>query len=148
MTEAKTGGSYYLGIHGGGSTVPSASSLISLSLLEKTNPHVFKKLASESTKWLSSALILLEKDPYMKVKFGSNLLEGAVALSEILKKDAEERHFKARLEEASRVFNLQELEYGLHGKLPVAKKNELYQLSASGRFIVQNANLGKALFRN
>lgn len=65
MAEAQDTNTHFLGLHGSGSVVPSASSLISLSLLEKTNPTVFKKLAGQQTKFLASALVLLEKDPYL-----------------------------------------------------------------------------------
>ena len=94
------------------------------------------------------SLEILRKQGYKgKIKFGGNMLEGAMTLANLLKRDCEERHFKARLAEASRVFNNQELEYGLHGKLPVAKKNDLFQLSGTGRFIVQDTSLGRSMFR-
>ena len=115
-----------------------ANELLSLKILKDANPTAFSSLAKEETKWLSLALGLLRKDPYLQVMMQGKGVRQAMRLSGLLKQKAEQFHFNSRVDPVvSRVVKAKFLEDGW-GSLQPALDNEVKSMmkASSGGLIV------------
>ena len=150
MSEAaqqgrKSDGGFFQ-LHGTSPVVPESNTLLSLKLLADTNPNMFKKLSSETTKWLAASMSLLENDSYLRIRMGGDLLQGSIALPDILKKRAEERHFESRIDNMVKQMNLAELTRSYKNKLnPLAPEQLPFQANEGG-ILVNQRPLGASLF--
>ena len=91
------GGGGGFSLFGTGNIIPDASVLLSLKLLGEQDP-IYNHIAKEQTKWLSMAVIILRKDPFLKMKLGGSILEASSKLAVILRQRAEERNIQRRLD--------------------------------------------------
>jgi len=86
----------------GGSAVPDLNSILAFKVLaEKTTPDkktLYDRLLHEEKKYLESALELLAKDSVLRMKLGGYNIKTAMALSQILRKKAEEMNFETHID--------------------------------------------------
>ena len=113
------------------SAVPDANTLLSLKLLKEANGKAFEGLAERSTIWLASALALLRKDKFLRIKFGGDNINAAMQLAPILKRRAEEKHIQARMDSISGDLMNIPFNTGLTGLGPLAP-SKILTVSAGG----------------
>ena len=87
-----------LNLFGNASDIPDSQTLISLRLLEKTNPDLFQKLARQETRFLQTAIYSVEADPLLKLKLGGDTLTASMNLAKILRSRVEKQALDKRID--------------------------------------------------
>ena len=109
-----------LGILGHKKAVPSADDLLSIKLLNETDPD-FAHLREESTLFLKNAMRMLAASPFLRTKFGGDGVAEASVLANLIKQRADTLNFQLHVDDMSRqLLNREFAKVNMNGLRPKA----------------------------
>ena len=78
-----------LGLFGNMPPIPQQENLVNLKLLKSAAPLVAKAVEEEETMFLNTAMSMIKKDPYLRIKMGGDLMTSSTNLAKMLRSQVE-----------------------------------------------------------